>query len=250
MINLEIRSTKIMGLCYEPITVGCINSIFLNCSFAPEWDGLARIAVFTNGSVSVSVSMESGICAIPHETLASPGELLISFRGIGDDGNYVLCTENKCLGKVIESFASTPPSAAEAATPDVVDSLLADVAALRSSIESCIVTSGKSAYEVALDNGFEGTEQEWLASLHGADGADGADGIDGQNGADGRDGIDGQDGADGYTPVKGVDYFTAADIAQIIAGIDLSAYATLTGVQQAIQSAIGGIDALIGGNEA
>ena len=26
---------------------------------------------------------------------------------------------------------------------------------------------GKSAYEVALDNGFEGTEQEWLKSLQG-----------------------------------------------------------------------------------
>ena len=25
--------------------------------------------------------------------------------------------------------------------------------------------SGKSAYQIAVDNGFEGTEQEWLASL-------------------------------------------------------------------------------------
>lgn len=29
---------------------------------------------------------------------------------------------------------------------------------------------GYSAYEIALRNGFEGTEQEWLESLHGADG--------------------------------------------------------------------------------
>jgi hypothetical protein len=26
---------------------------------------------------------------------------------------------------------------------------------------------GKSAYEVAVDNDFEGSEEEWLASLHG-----------------------------------------------------------------------------------
>lgn len=32
---------------------------------------------------------------------------------------------------------------------------------------------GKSAYEVALENGFEGTEEEWLTSLKGADGQDG-----------------------------------------------------------------------------
>jgi hypothetical protein len=35
---------------------------------------------------------------------------------------------------------------------------------------------GVSAFEVAVDNGFEGTEEEWLTSLVGADGADGADG--------------------------------------------------------------------------
>ena len=29
---------------------------------------------------------------------------------------------------------------------------------------------GYSAYEVAVNNGFEGTEEEWLASLKGADG--------------------------------------------------------------------------------
>lgn len=28
---------------------------------------------------------------------------------------------------------------------------------------------GKSAYEIAVANGFEGTEAEWLASLQGAD---------------------------------------------------------------------------------
>ena len=58
---------------------------------------------------------------------------------------------------------------------------------------------GKSAYEIALDNGFEGTEAEWLESLKGKDGADGKDG---------KDGADGIDGEAGHTPVKGVDYYT------------------------------------------
>lgn len=38
---------------------------------------------------------------------------------------------------------------------------------------------GKSAYEIAVDNGFAGTETEWLESLKGADGKDGVDGKDG-----------------------------------------------------------------------
>ncbi|SIN65099.1 collagen-like domain-containing protein [Algoriphagus halophilus] len=44
---------------------------------------------------------------------------------------------------------------------------------------------GDSAYEVAVANGFVGTEAEWLASLEGADGANGLDGADGADGADG-----------------------------------------------------------------
>lgn len=47
---------------------------------------------------------------------------------------------------------------------------------------------GLSAYEIAVKNGFEGTEAEWLESLKGADGMDGTNGIDGSNGLDGADG--------------------------------------------------------------
>lgn len=50
---------------------------------------------------------------------------------------------------------------------------------------------GESAYEIAVDNGFVGTEAEWLTSLQGADGTNGVDGINGTNGLDGTDGEDG-----------------------------------------------------------
>ena len=76
---------------------------------------------------------------------------------------------------------------------------------------------GKSAYQIALDEGFEGSEAEWLASLKGTDGRNGIDGINGTNGKDGK------------TPVKGVDYFTTAEINEIEEGaaakVDLSNYA-------------------------
>ena len=57
---------------------------------------------------------------------------------------------------------------------------------------------GKSAYQIAQDNGYTGTETEWLASLHGADGQDGVDGTNGTNGTDGADGQDGADGKSAY----------------------------------------------------
>lgn len=67
--------------------------------------------------------------------------------------------------------------------------------------------NGKSAYELAVENGFIGTIQEWLESLHGQDGQAGANGQNGEN------------GTDGYTPVKGVDYFTAEDKEELIGEI-------------------------------
>lgn len=38
---------------------------------------------------------------------------------------------------------------------------------------------GKSAYDIAVDNGFEGTEEEWLESLKGPEGDPGSPGTDG-----------------------------------------------------------------------
>ncbi len=44
---------------------------------------------------------------------------------------------------------------------------------------------GKSAYQLAVESGFEGTEAEWLASLHGETGATGATGAPGPAGPPG-----------------------------------------------------------------
>lgn len=67
---------------------------------------------------------------------------------------------------------------------------------------------GDSAYQVALTNGFEGSEEEWLASLKGPKGDTGATGPKGDPGTDGK------------TPVRGTDYWTEADIAEIHSYID------------------------------
>lgn len=58
---------------------------------------------------------------------------------------------------------------------------------------------GKSAYEVAVAEGFIGDEAAWLASLVGPAGADGQDGQPGADGAPGTDGAPGQPGNDGLS---------------------------------------------------
>ncbi|HGM5526087.1 TPA: YadA-like family protein [Stenotrophomonas maltophilia] len=45
---------------------------------------------------------------------------------------------------------------------------------------------GRSAYEVAVDNGYSGTEKEWLASLKGVDGKDGVGGGSGSKSVAGK----------------------------------------------------------------
>lgn len=58
---------------------------------------------------------------------------------------------------------------------------------------------GFSAYEVAVKNGYVGTEQEWLASLKGDKGDKGDKGEQGEKGQDGVNGTNGRDGAIQYT---------------------------------------------------
>ncbi len=81
------------------------------------------------------------------------------------------------------------------------------------------IIHGESAYQIAVENGFEGTEQEWLDSLKGdpftyddftSEQLESLTGPAGKDGAPGKDGIDGAPGKDGYTPQKGVDYFDGA----------------------------------------
>ena len=71
---------------------------------------------------------------------------------------------------------------------------------------------GKSAYEIAQENGFEGSEEEWLESLKGEQGPVGPQG---ERGEQGPQGPQGEKGIDGITPVKGIDYFTEEEIAEI-----------------------------------
>lgn len=92
--------------------------------------------------------------------------------------------------------------------------------------------SGKSAYKVAVEEGFVGSEQDWLDSLIGAPGNDGSDGLsayqvavsegfvgtveqwlESLRGADGRDGVDGAPGVDGQDGRDGQDGLSAYEVA-------------------------------------
>jgi hypothetical protein len=81
----------------------------------------------------------------------------------------------------------TDPNFSIIATDEEVAAALAEIELL----------PGDSAYQVAVDNGFEGTEVEWLASLVGADGTQGEQGIQGIQGIQGETGATGAKGDKG-----------------------------------------------------
>lgn len=62
---------------------------------------------------------------------------------------------------------------------------------------------GKSAYEIAVANGFDGTEQNWLDSLKGEQGPQGPKGETGLQGPQGETGPKGETGEKGDTGVQG-----------------------------------------------
>ena len=68
------------------------------------------------------------------------------------------------------------------------------------------------------DPGHQGEKGE--QGEPGPAGPAGADGQPGEKGEPGQPGKDGKDGADGYSPVRGTDYWTAADIAEIKSYVD------------------------------
>lgn len=77
------------------------------------------------------------------------------------------------------------------------------LARIYAKINSSTATAGKSAYEIAVQNGYLGNIQQWLLSLKGSDGKDGKDGAQGLPGSKGDTGDRGLQGEQGLKGDKG-----------------------------------------------
>lgn len=86
-------------------------------------------------------------------------------------------------------------------TPDLYVQLLQKLDEKAESIQNG--ADGLSAYEIAQNNGFEGTQTEWLASLKGDRGETGLQGIQGEKGDKGDTGEQGEKGDTGDTGADG-----------------------------------------------
>ena len=166
------------------ITSGTVG-LPIEFSFDSQWDGLHKLAVFRAGQKSVTVDiMLVANLVVPWEVLEEPNLLLsIGAYGTNWDDRIVIPT---LWGDVGMIRTGTDPEADPAVDPTapVWQEVLARVDALESE-GGAAGKDGESAYAIAVRNGFEGTEVQWLESLKGKDGQDGADGTDGNPGKDG-----------------------------------------------------------------
>ena len=213
---------------------------YLRCafSFSEDWDGTVKTAVFKKGSTVYHAVISDDKIAASVMPQLDAGKWEVSVFG----GNRI--TADVAVLNVFRSGYDTENAPAPPAQ-SVYDSLVALCGEAKATADAVAADAaagkfngtgtagkdgkdgtdgenGKSAYAIAVENGFEGNEAAWLASLKGADGKDGVDGTDGAagksayatavengfegneaawlaslKGADGKDGVDGTDGAAG-----------------------------------------------------
>lgn len=87
----------------ELLTAGMSKAVTVQFAFSPDWDGLTKTAVFSNGKTTVDVlaaNWDGDTVPVPHEVLAVPGRhARVGVYG-ADESGVVLPTVWVSLGKV------------------------------------------------------------------------------------------------------------------------------------------------------
>lgn len=166
-------------------------------------------AIFKADNNAYSVLLdENNTCIIPWEVLRNAGTVNVSaFCGDRHTANIAQFT-------VVQSGYTEGEIPSEP-TPTVYEQILKKfegkqdrlVAGDGIKINGNVISAvdAKSAYVIALEHGFIGSEDEWLASLKGAKGEQGEQGIQGVQGEKGQNGKDGTNGTNSIDGTNGKD---------------------------------------------
>ena len=201
MMKFLVKQQKIEALEREVIASDQIAFVSVKFVFDGTWKTLHKVVQFTQceETYNVVLGTEGTTCLLPAEL--HPGAVKMSLFGYDAESDTTLRATTvpvtlhiRPSGFVADGDTSIPP------TPDLYTQLLKKLSEMQTGANG---KDGRSAYEIAIENGFVGTAAEWLESLKGRDGIDGKDGKDGlpgKDGTNGKDGKDGRDGKDGVSP--------------------------------------------------
>ena len=165
MLKFLVRQQKIEILEREVVTLKFI--------FEGDWKNFHKVVQFTQDDETYNrvLGFDGLSCLLPAELHA--GAMKMSVFGYDTENisglraTTVPVTLNIRQSGFVGDEPPIPP------TPDLYQQLLEKIG------DSGNGTDGKSAYEIAKEHGFSGTEQAWLESLKGESGKNG---IDGKNG--------------------------------------------------------------------
>ena len=192
MIKFLVKGQNIETLEHEVIAADQIAFVKIHFVFDNSWKPLHKVVQFTQDEFTYNrvLGFDETSCHLPAELAA--GAVKMSLFGYDAESSETVRATTVVKTLHIRPSGFDGESSNVPPTPDLYQQLLQKIS------EKGI--DGKSAYEIAIANGYFGTESEWLESLKGKNGIDGQpgkDGIDGTNGQDGKDGIDGTPGTDG-----------------------------------------------------
>ncbi len=206
MIKFLVKGQNIETLEHEIIADNQVSFVNVHFVFDNNWKPLHKVVQFAQDEFvyNVVLGYDGTVCKLPSELHAGAVKMsLFGYDTAAQDtvrATTIIHTLNiRPSGFDGESGSPIPP------TPDLYQQLLKNIDE---------ATKGKSAFEIAVEHGYVGTEEEWLRSLHGKDGVDGTPGKDGEQGPpgeNGRDGIDGEQGPPGADGKDGVDGKDGAD---------------------------------------
>ena len=198
-----VKQQKIEVLEREVIASDQIAFVSVKFVFDGAWKTLHKVVQFTQceETYNVVLGIDGTTCLLPAEL--HPGAVKMSLFGYDAESDTTLRATTvpvtlhiRPSGFVADGDTPIPP------TPDLYTQLLKKLSEMQAGANG---KDGRSAYEIATENGFVGTVAEWLESLKGRNGIDGKDGLPGKDGKDGADGLPGKDGTNGKDGRDGID---------------------------------------------
>ena len=202
MMKFLVKNQRLEAIEREVIASDQIAFVSVRFVFDGAWKTLHKVVQFTQceETYNVVLGTEGTTCLLPSEL--HPGAVKMSLFGYDAESDTTLRATTvpvtlhiRPSGLVADGDTPIPP------TPDLYTQLLKKLSEMQTGANG---KDGRSAYEIAIENGFVGTAAEWLESLKGKDGIDGKDGKDGADGLPGKDGTNGKDGRDGIDGKDGV----------------------------------------------
>lgn len=186
MIKFLVKGQNIETLEHEMIAADQIAFVKIHFVFDNSWKPLHKVVQFTQDEFTYNrvLGFDETSCLLPAELAA--GAVKMSLFGYDAESSETVRATTVVKTLHIRPSGFDGESSNVPPTPDLYQQLLQKISEKGA--------DGKSVFEIAVENGFVGTEAEWLESLKGKDGTDGQPG---KNGADGTNGQDGKDGIDG-----------------------------------------------------